>query len=129
LQNIDALKGRYFTLVFEEPYPSNSVVRDTREVVILAVSMQIATKVSRLLNASLCLLDAHKSIITEDIPDIIEDSNELDNSNKRLIGPIWSPDISIACKIACKASFSKKLTYSILSINLLVHYIQIALWI
>lgn len=117
-------KGKYFYLDYGPPIqdgcpvlPDSSMVQG-REVMIEAKDISNAIRASKLIFASLILIDSYIFMIDE-IPAVIP---ILDNEENKEYSPkIYNfkrPDIPLACMIACKASFRKSYSYALFKYRL-----------
>jgi len=121
---IPPFKGKYFVLNYGTPIqdggpvlPKSSIVQE-REVIIEAKDINNAIRASKLICASLVLIDSYIFMIDE-IPVVTPIlGNEKNKENFSTTYGFKRPDIPLACMIACKASFKKTYSYSIFKYKL-----------
>lgn len=117
-------KGKYFNLNYGSPIqdggpvlPNSSIVHE-REVIIETKNINNAIRASKLILASLILIDGYISMIDE-IPEVTPIlGNEKNKENISTIYDLKRPNIPLACMIACKASFRKSYSYTLFKYQL-----------
>jgi len=125
-------RGKYFILNYGPPLqdggpvlPNSSIVQE-REVIIETKNINNAIRASKLILASLILIDGYISMIDE-IPEVTpilgneENKENFSTENFFMYDKIYSfsiENIPLACMIACKTSFKKSYSYALFKYQL-----------
>lgn len=117
-------KGKYFVLNYGPPIqdggpvlPKSSIVQE-REVIIEAKNINNAIRASKLIFASLILIDSYVLMIDE-IPVVTAIlGNEKNKEYFFTTYDFKRPDIPLACMIACKSSFKNSYSYALFKYKL-----------